>query len=118
MDHVKHLTKEKAKGIISKVHKPSLTAQNRLEYKKNIEKSRFKIVNCYRATECECDSANDSVTVIEVEKEDNDETKIGSNLVYDLYFAEENPVDCELEMDNLLRYQKKIEQSLDLRNEN
>lgn len=112
MNHVKDLTKEKAKEILSKVHKPSLTARNRLEYKKNVEESRFKIVNCYRPTEDECDTANDSVTVVEVEKEDKDETKIGSNFVYDLYFAEENPVDCQIEMDNLVRYRKEIAQSL------
>lgn len=106
----------------------NVTARNREEVKQNSQENRFKIVNCYRASDESHGEESKSITVVDVEsntpaKEDstqtsaalcsssatstqNDAQQSSNNFVYDLYLTDTNDLtemDTNL-VNDLLRF--------------
>lgn len=66
--HISKLTKEEAKSIATKKRVPTnVTARSRDEVKQNSQENRFKIVNCYRASDENHGEESKSITVVDVE---------------------------------------------------
>lgn len=128
--HISKLTKDEAKSIASKKRVPTnSTDRCREEVKQNSQENRFKIVNCYRASDESHGEESKSITVVDVEsntpaKEDssaqtsptlcstsstsqNDaQHSSNNNFVYDLYLTDTNDLtemDTNL-VNDLLRF--------------
>lgn len=127
--HISKLTKDEAKSIVSKKRVPTnATDRCREEVKQNSQENRFKIVNCYRASDESHGEESKSITVVDVEsntpaKEDtqtsptlcstsatstqNDaQHSSNNNFVYDLYLTDTNDLtemDTNL-VNDLLRF--------------
>jgi len=127
--HISKLTKTEAKSIITKKRTPTnTTVRCREEVKQNSQENRFKIVNCYRASDENHGEESKSITVVDVEsntpvKEDsvqnsaalcsssatstqNDAQQSSNNFVYDLYLTDTNDLtemDTNL-VNDLLRF--------------
>lgn len=126
--HISKLTKDEAKSITSKKRVPTnATVRSREEMKQNSQENRFKIVNCYRASDENQGEESKSITVVDVEsntpaKEENTQTsntscsssgtstqdaqQSSNNFVYDLYLTDTNDLtemDTNL-VNDLLRF--------------
>lgn len=123
--HISKLTKEEAKSIATKKRVPTnATARCREEVKQNSQENRFKIVNCYRASDENQGQESKSITVVDVEsntpaKEDSAQTsptsasstqhdaqQSSNDFVYDLYLTDTNDLtemDTNL-VNDLLRF--------------
>lgn len=129
-NHISKLTKEEAKSLASKKRVPTnSTVRLREETKQNSQENRFKIVNCYRASDDSHGEEAKSITVVDVEsnalpvKDENVQTATASssstvtstrndaqqppdNFVYDLYLTDTNDLtemDTNL-VNDLLRF--------------
>lgn len=118
-NHISKLTKEEAKSIATKKRVPTnVTARNREEVKQNSQENRFKIVNCYRASDESHGVEAKSITVVDVEsntpaaaavdstqtlssssaalrsststQNDAQQSSSDNNFVYDLYLTDTN----------------------------
>lgn len=127
--HISKLTKDEAKLIATKTRVPTnSTVRCREEAKQSSQENRFKIVNCYRASDENQPAESKGITVVDVEsntppKQENTQTSSAlssssatatqayaqespDNFVYDLYLTDTNDltgIDTNL-VDDLLRF--------------
>lgn len=101
------LTKEEAKDVISRVHRPNIASRNRSAHRQTAQNNRFRVVNCTRSFSY--DEAAEGTTIVDVERDvaavptssKSDDPPCSSsstaaaavqeqNYVYDLYVADES----------------------------
>lgn len=109
------LSKEEAKEVISRVHRPTIVSRNRAASRQTAHNSRFRIVNCTRSLS-QTEGTEATTTIVDVERDiiaaaASASTSSGGNLggntvdavqsqgapnqeepgyVYDLYIADES----------------------------
>lgn len=121
--HIIRLTKSDAEQSVRKIRKIiNVTTKNREQLKLNAQKSRFKVINCFRsAHNDDDDTIANHLTIVDVIKDDTKETNddqsnielntdatesvqtaMETDYVYDLYMVEDEKTTHQIDYDNLI----------------
>ncbi|GAB0088690.1 hypothetical protein DMENIID0001_031540 [Sergentomyia squamirostris] len=104
--HIKKLSKEEAKEVLSKTRTPQPVARSRDSNRMKSQQDRFKIVNCSRTVDSSEGGEGQSITILDIEKQDpllNQEVRNTfpqdsemSNFVYDLYVTDLQDIEPDI----------------------